>query len=399
MANLISYTKYRRIMPNKLYIVTGIGFLLRLAMLIFILTIGLDYSDPYFIADDIKYESLAQEYMLNASTNFDIRALDKITEGYLQMFWPYVVCISSYIFKSIYASRFINISLSTLCIPVIYKITELISNDKKTSLRAAMLFAFLPVTILTSCFPIKDIFLTFAVMFVFYFFLQIQNGKNISIPKIAVTVLLLVCIYLTRGAVTEMLLIFFAVYFIQRFIKKKNYTAATIGVILVVIAFFIFKDSLLSAFDTKITDYSGYADKGEGIQMVKINNITQIYKLPFTYFFASLQPIKLNLFAASSSGLWMSVIAYSNITMYPIAIGNFIYIIMKKKNFFFWLSTFIIYSAVIILSIGIFRHYLFLLPVQMINYSLYVERDRTNNIIISLVGSALFFLLIFFISI
>lgn len=353
------------------------GFVIRLSALLFILLFATEWTEPYFISDDINYERIASEYLNNANSLVDFSVFSRIAGGFLQHFWPWVMCISSYFFRSIYASRFINIILSTLCIRQIFKLTIIISKNEETALTAAKLFAFLPVTVLTCCFPIKDIFLTFAVLYCFSVFVEIQSGEKIMVLKVIFCAVLLVGIYFTRGAVTELLLIFFAVYVIQRFVKARNYTAAIAMLVIFCAAAYLMKDSVLQAFELKIDDYGDSSLIEDSASFSLANVLKQLVKLPFTYFFATLQPIKLNFSQFDDSSWWLNIISYLNISIYPVAIGNFLYIFSKKKNLFFWLSTLIMYCSVIFMVFGVFRHYLFLIPIEMINYSLYKEQQNS----------------------
>ena len=365
------------------------GFFLRLLLLVFMLTIATDWTEPYFISDDINYERIAKIYMNNAGHIIDVTAFDRVAAGFLQSFWPWVMCISAYIFKNIYAGRFINIILSALCIGKTYDLTYNISGNEKTAKLAAKLFAFLPVTVITCCFPIKDIFLTYAVLYVFNTFVEFQNGKKITISHIVICALLLTGIYFTRGAVTELMLLFFAIFFIQRFIKNRNYFAFVLGIIVCAALIFVFKDKVLEAFDTKLDDYSKYSLMEGGTSAIRMSSVTQLYKMPFAYFFATLQPIKLNLSFDENSSWWLNIISYLNISIYPVAIGNFIYIFCKKRNFFFWISSLVMYCAIIYLVLGVFRHYLFLIPVEMINYALYREQYEKSELIIAVASVGL----------
>ena len=55
------------------------------------------------------------------------------------------------------------------------------------------------------------------------------------------------------------------------------------------------------------------------------------------------------------------------------------YIFDRKKNIMFWILSFAMYSAVISLSLGVFRHYLFLIPLQMINCALFFDTEDKEN--------------------
>lgn len=380
---------------RKLMQIILFAFAIRLIILVFMLTVGQNITHPYFIADDIKYEDTAQYYLDYADSLIDSFLLDEITDVYLEPFWPIVMCISSYIFRTAFAARFINVIISTLCIKVIYDITHSISDNTRTALNAAKLFAFLPVTVLTCCFPIKDIFITLTVLYAFSIFIKVQNSEKIGILKWILCIVGLICTYYTRGAVVELLMVFFLIYFINKFIKAKKYVSTIFIALIAGVLFFFLKDSILDAFSVKIDDYGGYGSENAGnIAFLQINSITQIYKLPFTYFFATLQPIKLNFFAFNTENLWYSLLTLLNMTIYPVAIANFIYIFLKKHNFIFWLSSFIMYAAVISLSLGVFRHYLFLIPVQIINCSLCLEREDGKYKFMTVMATGAFTVLI-----
>ena len=46
-----------------------------------------------------------------------------------------------------------------------------------------------------------------------------------------------------------------------------------------------------------------------------------------------------------------------------------------------------LHCAAVIMSLGIFRHYLFLVPLLFINYSLYIEENEKVNFMISFIFS------------
>ena len=99
MENKLVQTKYKALSKDPLFLTTVFGFVLRLAFLLIILTVGRELSTPYFIADDIKYESLAEIYIKTARQVIDIDVFKDITAGYLQLFWPWLMCVSGYLFK------------------------------------------------------------------------------------------------------------------------------------------------------------------------------------------------------------------------------------------------------------------------------------------------------------
>lgn len=362
------------------YATVWIGFALRLLMLVIIVYVASEFWDIYYLEDDKKYEELAAVYRANARGVLDMELFERLTIGYAATFWPLVMCVSAKLIGYIYAGRLINVILSSLCIVVTYNLCYEISENKKTALTAARLFSYMPFSILVSCFPIKDIFIMLGTMYAFYIFVRVQNDRKVSPFQVGILAILLVCIYFCRGAVTELLLIYLLVYYLQKLYVTKKYLAAVILLMVVVVVFALFRTEILAPFTTKLETYENYgADEAGGLNAIRVTGLTDIYKLPLAYAFAMLQPMKLELFTiAEDTRPWRTVMGYANITMYPVVLGAWLYTFVKKHNLFFWLSSFAMFTAVIMLSLGVSRHYLFLLPIHMINYSLYMEDTHEN---------------------
>ena len=217
-------------------------------------------------------------------------------------------------------------------------------------------------------------------MYAFYVFVRVQNDRKVSVLQVILCAILLVCIYFTRGGVTELLLMFLLIYYLQKLYRKKRYLAAVLLLLAAVAIFVAFRSAILSSFSTKVDVYGNYgAEEAAGLNAIRVTGITDIYKLPLAYAFAMLQPMKLELFNLGNDVRpWRMVMNYTNMTMYPFAMGAWLYMFVKKHNLFFWLFSFVMFSAVIMLSLGVSRHYLFLLPVHLINYSLYMEDTNEN---------------------
>lgn len=217
-------------------------------------------------------------------------------------------------------------------------------------------------------------------MYAFYIFVRVQSGRKVTWLQYGVCGILLICTYLSRGAVTELLLIFFLIYYLQKLFRAKKYLAALFLLMGAVAFFAAFRSTIMASFDTKLEDYGSYgADEAVGLNAIRVTGMADIYKLPLAYAFAMLQPMKLELFAiAADTRPWRTVMGYANMTMYPIAVGAWLYMFSKKHNLFFWLSSFVMFAAVIMLSLGVSRHYLFLLPIHMINFSLYMEKTNES---------------------
>ena len=357
-----------------------LGFLLRLIGLILVIYVMDGMWDVYYLEDDKAFEELAGKYLYNARGLIDSELMQELTRGWASPFWAYVLCISSKLFGIAAAPRYLNVILSTLCIVVTYRLCFEVSQNQKTALTAARLFAFLPFPILVSSFPIKDIFIMYSVMYAFYLFVRVQNDRKVSLPQILWCTTLLICVYFTRGGVTEMLMIFLLVYYLRKLYKKKQYVVALALFSAAVLICVFFRSTLFTAFEEKIDTYGGYyADEAAGLNAIRVTGMADLYKLPLAYAFTMLQPMKLELFTiAADTRQWRTVMTYANMTMYPVAMGAWLYAFTKKHNVFFWLSSFVMFTSVIMLSLGVSRHYLFLLPIHIINYSLYMEKTGEN---------------------
>lgn len=375
MSYNLEQNKIKPTAEKRLWRVILFGFLLRAAMLILVLSLK-DKVSPYYLSDDIAYEEVARRYMHNAGSLVDRALLDKLLKGYMQSFWPIVMSISAKLFGTIYMGRVINIFLSAACIPMIYKTVLLLSDNEKTALLAGKLFAFLPVPILTSCFPIKDIYLTWATLYAFYIFLLIYQKKKVSFIQVVVCVAAMAGIYFARGAVMELLLIFFAILWMDSLKKEKKYKALLGVVVLCVAALVLFGEEVVEAFSTKIEDYGGYNEASQGgLSSFQMKSWAEFYKLPFAYFFATLQPITMNYFVVGEN-IWLWLMALTNVSIYPVAIANIVYIFQKKHNNLYWICGVVIYCAIISMCLGISRHYLFLFPLEMINCALCFDRKQ-----------------------
>lgn len=217
-------------------------------------------------------------------------------------------------------------------------------------------------------------------MYAFYIFVRVQKNCRVSWGQYGLCGALMLCIYLNRGAVTELLLAFFVIYYLQKLFREQKYLAALFLLLGAVAVFVMFRSAILASFTTKLQVYGSHGvDEAVGLNAIRVTGMTDIYNLPLAYAFAMLQPVKLELFAiAADTRPWLTVMTYANMTMYPVAVGAWLYMFSKKHNLFFWLSTFVMYAAVIILSLGVFRHYLFMMPINLINCALYLEKTNEN---------------------
>lgn len=354
-----------------------IGLFFRICVLIFILTIGEYFSEPYYISDDRTYELLAKRYLEVAQSPYDLNAFKFIgAYGYLEVFWPWVMCISAKLFGSIYIGRILNCFIAVANIKLVYDLAMQVCENKTVALRAAKLMAFLPVMIFVCCFPIKDIFLMYAVLNTFLLLVHWQNNARISFYSIVWEAFLLLAINHTRGAIVEALFLIFVLFTIAK-IKKSNNNALVYIMLMVLFTMMIYNlTPIIEAFQVKVDTYGDVVETGNFIKVIQMRNPWEIYKLPFSYFYATLQPFLLNLFEFGGLSMWAFIINLANITIYPIAIGNYIYIIMKKHNKLLWLSSTVLMAAISGLSLGNSRHYFFMMPYTILNFCLAIERPN-----------------------
>ena len=348
------------------------------------------------MSDDVMYESKAREFILYANNTFDFKVAAILgIDNYLAVFWPYVMCFGAKLFHTEYAGRIINCILSVFCIYQVFQLTEIVTNSKQTALTAAKLFAYLPYPWIICCFPLKDIFLTFTVLYIFILFVKYYYSIEISAIQLIVGISLLVAVYFTRGGVVEFLGLVGGVYLIKRNLDEMNTNRVVFIGIVSILVFFYLGNNIIDAFKTKLDDYNSdeYISSG-ALRFIQINKLTDLWKLPATSFFAMIQPMTLNLFSVDLRD-WSWFLRFMNMSLYPIAFGNIVYMFTKKYDVLFWVTSFIMYASVFSLSLGIYRHYLFLFPFVVINYACNASMEKPQTKRIEMYGSiALFFIVI-----
>ena len=360
-----------------------LGLVFRLLFLAVVLLAFSGTRNLYMFSDDRNYEILARRYLESASGVIDINAFKSIgASNYLQVFWPWVVCAFGYIFRTEYAGRFINILLSAVIIKIIYNLVVLIAEDEKMALRAAEMYAFFPACVIFSCFSFKDTYISLAVFYTFETMIFFQNNRSLTIKRIIINVMLLIGLYFSRGAVTELLIIFFLGLVLVEAKKERKIIRFWIVILLIAILFGKYYQEIQGVFKKKLEDYffTDYARTTEAtIAAIRIDSIWQIWKLPLAYMFALLNPFTLWVYNPSVSTICAFLYSIGNVTVFPIAIGNVLYVFKQKENAYFWITSMIIYLSTIIMSLGISRHYFFLYPMMLINYVLYSRKATVKE--------------------
>lgn len=332
----------------------------------------------HYYEDGIKFETFMDQYIANANHLIDKSSFQSILgSNYPTPLWFWIMFIIYYIFKSYWVIRMINVILSSLSIVLTYHVLLKIAKKQETALFGAKLYAFLPYSIIVSCFPIKDILLTVLTLIAFNIIVKIMYNYTYRTLDILLLFLSTVAMYYIRGGLAEAILIFTAISFFKRYMNKKQIRLTLLAFIVLILGILVIKfDDILNSFYTKVNIYLLNRDTSEGnnITFIRIDSLYQIYKLPFTYFFSLFQPI---IFSVPSTISWSTIIHILNFSLIPISIGNFIYLFLKKEGNLFYYITLLLYLSIIILSVGISRHYFFLLPLSIMNFSIIILKNNT----------------------
>lgn len=379
-------------LPKSLKKIAVWGFLLRVILLIIVI----NSDDPFIIIDDRKYEYIASTYLLYANSIWDSHAVN-MTGGnsFLQVFWPYVVCVSAKILGTQYSGRILNVILSVLCIIWTYKITTLITDNEERGLLAAKLMAFLPYPLIFSAFNIKDFYIMFGVLYTFTLFVTWQKGFDVSKKNVIIATLLLIGVFFARGGVVEFVGLVFCFFILERFYKKKQYSRIFCAIVIAIVSAYLLKDYIYEAFDEKLEDYGDTALKANGLRLIQMHGISDIYKLPFQYVFGIIQPFTQNYLSILDKFTWSEFMSLMNVSLYPIAFGCLFYMFMDKHNFIFWASTTLLFIVITSMVLAIFRHYFFLFPIHAITFACFVDRQNKKAFQVVKICSCVLFIALF----
>ena len=386
------------------------SFFIRLVILILVLSIpNMDsgFIGNDYLVDDVRYELGGKYYSENATKLFDMDtftvAFDQYSDntGYVlkerplsaTALWYWIVCLLMYIFKSNVAVRLFNVIISSFSVIVVYKFAAL-TYGRKTAIKAGNLMAFLPYPVIFSCFSYKD---NFIMLLTFYLLYQAVKFKKMKKMSFVDTVLILLSVFSMinlRGGLSFILIIlclFIAFSFIlekhdslnkknfKNFVNKNNIINFISLLVIVYIVVFLLKDVILKSIDIILYKAEVYlsanARESSALSIAKITGIKDIYKFPFTFLFSTFLPIGF----FSSINNWGEIVGILNITLFPIGIASCLYVLKKKPMPLVYWICFLYYSISIIASIGIFRHYFSLIPLNIIAYSDYMEHCATKK--------------------
>lgn len=342
------------------------------------------YYGNTYLQDDVRYAKGALYYSQNANSLIDHEVFTYAFEqfgdrtGYSELFsfWYWFVCVIAYIFKYILALRIINILFSVLTAYYIYKLASIIFN-KNVGKYALIFYSFNPYFIFFSIFIYKDQFIALIMVQLFYcLYRYFITNRN----KYLFYVLIFLSLFsFLRSGFSLILIASVLVLFIIRekeslnkFNLKKFFFLLPILIIPAYFTTLYFIDNFY-IIQNKLIAYVIERQNSESdtIAMFQISSLSDFYKLPFSFIFALLQPINLTSKISTVSGL----VGVINLFGIFLASGNILAFFDKKIRGlrFTWIinSLFII---TLITSLGISRHYYFMLPFYVIFLSAYIVK-------------------------
>lgn len=393
-------------MIRKILILSfGIKILILIALTV---TYGGDiggYNSNSTKSDDVRYVSGALYYSENAKSLIDKEvftyAFSRLGDntGYSTNFslWYWLLCIGAYLFKSIFVLRVMNILFSILTAYYIYKLCSLLFN-KKSAKFALIIYSFNPYFVIFPLFLYKDQLITLLMIQLFYFLYSYftSNKKQNLIYLLFVLILFSFLrtgfVFLLAAAVLVLFLIRekqFLNY--TNFSKSKNfiYIFITCAILIYALPFFVINN--FEIIQNKLVAYiiERQVSNSDTISMFQISTISDIYKLPFAFIFALMQPVNLTSQISSVSGL-VGIINFFGVFL---AIGNCLALFDKRIRSLnlTWIIN-ALFVVTLISSLGISRHYYFMLPFYVIFLSVFMIEK--NNFKIALSCSMLLYFLV-----
>lgn len=375
-------------LKNKLYSICLYAFWLRIVALIIVcnfshlLTTG--YLRSTMESDDLRYEAGALIYSQNAQSIVDIGAY---VDAYLIVgdstglsdsieIWYWILCVLMFIFHDGIVVKVINIIIGVGCVALIYKLCKLTYPDNgKIAEKAAKLYAFFPYPVFFSCFLYKDQFLTLIILSIIY--IVYKYDSIFTIKRLLSLSFLLAIFTMIRSGLLPILIVCIGLILLKKSGRKIALNLRTITLLLIaaVISYYLFKlyaEVIAHKLEAYVLGRVGSADlKDSSIQYFLINNVWDAWKLPFSFVFTLVQP----LYTGGRFISWESFISVLNIVFIPVVIGNFVYMFKKSKgDSTLWLAMMLLYAVMLIVSMGVGRHFYYLLPFPIIFYADYVYR-------------------------
>lgn len=367
-----------------------IAFSLRLVMIALIYLLD-GVFEPYLYFDDWKYETYARLYEDIATSIIDLDAFKTVNRqiggvAVAHLYFRFNAVLY-YLTKSTLFLRLANILLSSLTIIPIYYISKELFGKKEAKI-SSVIFACLPYHIIMSAFLFKDILIVLLMSSSLYMIIKFYKYEKMNI------VLFLILTIPIEWLRPGMPLFLFGVLGFAIFVKfyrksrvSKVLTFIVAPILIFVLMRFLFIDNL-QLLKSRLSIYLSHGRKHSGnINVIRIDSLSQMYKLPLTWFFSTFFPISFGLTMSD----WAGVLGALNYTSIFVAPGYIFYTIFYKKD---WAQRVFLYPMlalhllVIIAVINIPRHYYFLHFYMIICSSAWLaqlgEREKQEYILISI---------------
>ena len=325
---------------------------------------------------------LALYYSQNANSIIDVDTFTYAFEqfgdytGYSESFslWYWLVCIITYLFKYTFVLRIINILFSALTAYYIYKLGSILFN-KKAGKYALIIYSFNPYFLFFPLFLYKDQFIAMIMVQLFYYLYSYFTSNK---KKYLFYVLIVLSLFTFLRDGFSVLLI--ASVLVLLFIREQEYSNRfklksfyyLLPILIIYIYFFTYNyiensdiiQRKLLAYVIERTN-----NESDTIAMFQISSLSDFYKLPFSFIFALLQPINLTSKILSVSGF----VGVINLFGIFLACGNILAFFDKKiRGLNFTKIINALFIITLITSLGISRHYYFMLPFYVIFLSAYI---------------------------
>lgn len=373
---------------NRLYSICLYAFIVRIVALIIVcnfsnlLTTG--YLRSTMISDDLRYEAGAFAYSQSAKSIIDISAF---VDAYLSVgdntglsdsiaLWYWIMCVLMFICRNVIIVKIINIIFSVGCVALIYKLSKIAyPYNGKIAEKAAKLYAFLPYPVFFSCFLYKDQFLTLILLLIIY--IVYKYDTIFTIRRLLFLVLLMAVFSMIRSGLLPVLIVCISIILLKKSERKITFNFKTVVLLLLTVTvsyylFGLYAEVITHKLEAYVFDRVDSSDlKGSIIQYFLINDIQDIWKLPFSFVFTLAQPLYTGGFIIN----WESLVSIFNIVFIPIVVANFVYIFKRNKgNLTLWIVIMLLYVIMLVVSMGVGRHFYYLLPFPIIFYADYMYR-------------------------
>lgn len=357
-----------------------IALLLR-GIMVSLIYIFEDSLGSHLYIDDWKYETYAKSYYEIAKCFIDMNAFNTIDKqmgvAVAQLYFRFNALLY-YITNSVLFLRLANVLFASLTVFPVFLIARELFGKKEAKI-ASLIFTILPYHIIMSAFVFKDILIVLMMASSLYMILRFYKYGKINIPLFLI--LTLPIQWLRPG----MPVFLFGVLAFAIFVKFFNRSDTNkiliilLGAILAIVMIrFIFIDRL-EQINSRFDIYMRHGREHSGnINIIRIDSLSQMYKLPLTWVFSTFFPIS---FRGNISS-WAGVLGVLNYTSIFIAPGYILYTIFYRKNSIqrvFFYPMLALHLLVIIAVINIPRHYYFLHFYMIICSSAYLARLKDKK--------------------